>query len=194
MRPRLLAAAGLGACVLAGCADSDEVEPRGNMTLEEARRFEGFPLYFPGEAVGDLQLEAIVRTRYSSPRPHTQITFLYGTCEARSDAGCSAPLHVLVWPECYRFDTRYSIPQPERITVRGVPGRLRTGAEGRSPRLELYPANSTVVLNDCSGGELGSLVRLASRLRGLNVPTSRSEDLPDRQPRTARVDSCRKTT
>jgi hypothetical protein len=191
---RRLVAAGLGACAFAGCAGGgEEVHPRGNMTLEEARRFRVFPLYYPGGAVGDLKLEAIVRTRYSSPRPYTQITLLYGTCEARSDRGCASPLHVLVWPECFRFELRYSIPVEERVTVRGVPGRLRRAAAGESPRLELYPRNATVVLNDFSGGEVGPLLDVADRLVGLNVATAASADLPERPPRAARGARCRRT-
>lgn len=192
MRLRLLTAAGLGAWALAGCSDGGETQPRGNMTLEEARRFADFPLYYPGDAVGDLELEAIIRTRRTSPRPYTQVTFLYGTCEARSDQGCSPPLHVLVWSECFRFETRYSIRPDERVTVRGVPGRLR-GTQGVTPRLELYPANATVVLNDFSGGKVGPLLRVAARLRGLNVSAATSSDLPDRPPRTARAARCART-
>ena len=191
---RRLLAAGLGACALAGCAGGDgETTPQGNMTLEEARDFRAFPLYYLGDSVGDLGFEAIVRTSRSSPRPYTQITFLYGTCEAKGDQGCSPPLHVLVWPECFRFEQRYSIPRRESVTVRGVPARLRRAAAGQAPRLELYPANATVVLNDFSGGEVGSLLEVAHRLIGLNVPAARSTDLPDRPPRTDRAPRCRPT-
>ena len=163
------------------------------MTLEEAQHFGAFPLYYPGPAVGDLQLEAIVRTSYSSPRPHIRVTFLYGTCEARSEQGCAAPLHVLVWNECFRFEQRYSIRRGERVTVRGVPGRFRPPSAGTAPRLELYPADATVVLNDYSAGRVGSLLQVAGRLRGLNVAAAPSVDLPHRPPRAARAARCERT-
>ena len=194
MTPRRLAAAGVAACALAGCTGGgSEVEPPGNMTLDEALRFGIFPLYYPGDAVNGLELEAILRTTYTSPRRHTQVTFLYGTCQARSDQGCSPPLHVLVWNECYRFEQRYSIPRRERVTVRGVPGRFRRPAEGVTPRLELYPADATVVLNDFSAGRVGSLLQVAGRLRGLNVAAAPAVDLPDRPPRAARAARCERT-
>ena len=194
MTPRPLVAAGVAACALAGCAGSGgEVAPRGNMTHEEAQHFGVFPLYYPGPAVGDLQLEAIERTAYSSPRPHIQVTFLYGTCEARSDGGCVVPLHVLVWDECFRFEQRYSIPRGERVTVRGVPGRFRPPSAGTVARLELYPADATVVLNDYSAGKVGSLLQVAGRLRGLNVAAAPSVNLPDRPPRAARVARCERS-
>ena len=183
MTSRLLVGAGVAACALAGCADGGgEVAPRGNMPSRQPDRFGVFPLYYPGPAVGDLQLEAIERTARSSPRPHIQVSFLYGACEARSDQRCTPPLHVLVWDECYRFEQRYSIPRRERVTVRGVPGRFRPPSAGTTARLELYPADATVVLNDYSAGKVGSLLQVAGRLRGLNVAAAPSVNLPDRPP------------
>ena len=194
MTSRLLTAAGVAACALAGCTGGGgEVAPKGNMTLDEARRFSTFPLYYPGDAVGGVQLEAIARTPYTSPRPHTRVTFFYGTCKTRGEGGCAVPLHVLLWNECYRFEQRYSIPQRERVTVRGVPGRFRRPSEGTAARLELYPADVTVVLNDYSSGKVGSLLQVAGRLRGLNVDAAPSANLPARPPRAARAARCERT-
>jgi hypothetical protein len=188
---RLLAATGVATCALAGCTGGGgEVHPQGNMTLDEARRFATFPLYYPGDAVGGIKLEAIIRSPFTSPRPHTRVTFLYGTCETRGEGGCTPPLYVLLWNECFRFEQRYSIPLRERVTVRGVPGRFRRPSKGTSARLELYPAGVTVVLNDYSAGKAGSLLQVAGRLRGLNVSAAPSMDLPDRPPRPARVGRC----
>jgi hypothetical protein len=160
------------------------------MTLEQARGFEGFPLYFPGERVGGLDLEAILRTPIKSPRRHSRITFLYGRCEARSDAGCSSPLRVLVWPECVRFEQRYAIPRDERDVVRGVPARVRRGTSGTPTRVELYPAQATVVVDAITDPENRSALEIARRLRGVNVRLAPSADLPALPPRAERAAGC----
>lgn len=177
-------------CLLAvaGCSRLDEdivVHPRGNTTIAEARNFPEFPLYFPGTSVGGLRLEAILR-QPSSPA-HTEFTFLYGTCRIRRglDGGCSPPLAVLIWPECYRYETRYSIPRRQRVTVRGVPGRLFRPGGGRIGRLELYPARVTIVLNDWRAEGADFLLRIARQLRGLNVRLPPAVPLPERPPHVA---------
>jgi hypothetical protein len=147
-----------------------------NSTLEEARAFRGFPLYFPGQEAAGLRLAAVQRVDRTSPAPHVEFTFFYGGCRAASDRGCGPPLVIKVWPACYRYETRYSIPAREQITIRGVPGRL----SNESRRLELYPAGSTIVINGLGLPSRGDLLQVGRRLRGVNVPLGAGVPLPAR--------------
>ena len=162
------------------------VHPVGNSSLAEARAFRGFPLYFAGQEVAGLRLAAVQRTDRTSPAPHVEFTFLYGGCRAASDSGCAPPLQILLWPACYRYDTRYSIPAHERTSLRGVPGRL--SAESR--RLELYPSGSTIVINGFGLSSRGDLLRVGRRLRGVNVPLAAGAALPARPIHAGRTIRC----
>jgi hypothetical protein len=162
------------------------VRPRGNSSLALARAFRGHPLYFAGESVAGHRLEAVLRTDRTSPAPHTEFTFVYGACRSVRGQACAPPLTILLWPACYRYETRYSIPARERTVLRNVPAR--TSAEFR--RLELYPAGTTIVIN---GGGLKSraqLLEAARRLRGVNVPLPPTAALPARPPHAGRTIRC----
>ena len=147
-----------------------------NSTLEEARAFRGFPLYFPGQEVAGLRLAAVQRLDRTSPAPHVEFTFFYGGCRAASDHGCGPPLVIKLWPACYRYEQRYSVPARERASLRGVPGRI----SDEPRRLELYPAGSTIVINGFGLSSRGDLLRVGRRLRGLNVPLGAGVPLPAR--------------
>jgi len=127
--------------------DTDErgrlVRPRGNTSLVQARDFRSYPLYFAGEAAAGYRLEAVMRIDRTSPAPHTEFSFIYGACRSIRGQGCQPPLTILLWPACYRYETRYSIPAHERTVIRDVPARRARGFR----RLELYPAGTTIVIN-----------------------------------------------
>ena len=148
----------------------------GNSTLEAARAFRGFPLYFPGQEVAGLRLAAVQRIDRTSPAPHVEFTFFYGGCRARSDRGCAPPLQIKLWPACYRYETRYAVPARERTSLRGVPGRV----SDEPRRLELYPSGSTIVINGFGLSSRGQLLRIGRRLRGVNVPLAAGAALPSR--------------
>jgi hypothetical protein len=203
-RPALLAAVGLvlALAVLGGIAveratdraDTGEpgqlVRPRGNTSLTQARAFSHYPLYFAGESVVGHELEAVVRIDRTSPAPHTEFSFVYGACRSIRGQACSPPLTILLWPACYRYETRYSIRPRQRTVVRGVPGR--TSREFR--RLELYPDRTTIIIN---GGGLKShaeVLAVARQLRGVNVPLGPAASLPTRPPHAGRTIRCRSTT
>jgi hypothetical protein len=151
--------------------------PQGNSSLGDARAFRQFPLYNAGTSVAGLRLEAVQRTERTSPSPHVEFSFHYGRCRLPADGGCGSPLVILIWPDCYRYETRFSIPARQRRVVRGVPARLLRGGT----RLELYPAGSTIVVNS-SAAVPESVLRIAGRLRGLNVGISPDDGLPSRPP------------
>jgi len=161
-----------GAAIATG--DGVVLRPRGNTTLAHVRRFRGFPVYFARPAAAGYPLLAIIREDRTSPAPRTEFTFMYGTCVARPDSACGPPLTIISWPACYRYETRYAIPRKGQITLRGVPARLF----GDFPRIELYPVDTTVVIN--LAGSRAALLRVALALRGVNVRAAAGEELPPR--------------
>jgi len=180
---------GLGAgCVVGEGGKSRLVRPRGNSSLAEARAFGGFPLYFAGPSASRLRLEAVQRTDRTSPAPHTDFAFIFGTCRSVGGSGCSPRLVILLWPACYRYEQRYSIPAREQVRVRGVPGRL--SREFR--RLELYPAGTTIVINGGGLASTAELLAVARALRGLNTRLGASALLPARPDHAGRTIKCRR--
>jgi len=57
-----------------------------------------FPEYDAGPEVGGIGRETVVTS--CSRRPN--VTYVYGTCHATSDMGCSPPLEVQTWSYCHR--------------------------------------------------------------------------------------------
>lgn len=162
------------------------VRPRGNSSLPQARAFRGFPLYFPGETAAGRKLEAVLRTDRTAPAPHSEFSFLYGGCRSIGGQGCRPPLEILVWPACYRYETRYSIPTGERTVVRGVPARLSR----KFRRLELYPADATIVINGDGLQRRAQLLQVARRLRGVNVLLRPDASLPARPRHAGQTIQC----
>ena len=153
------------------------VRPRGNTSLAQARLFRGYPLYFAGQTVAGNQLEAVVRIDRTSPARYTEFRFLYGACRLPAgEGGCGPPLVIMVWPACYRYETRYSIRPDERTVSRDVPARRSR----KSRRLELYPARTTIVINGHGLKSAAQLLAVARQLRGVNVPLRRTASLPAR--------------
>src|SRR4030042_3000119 len=82
-------------------------------TIEDARQFDEFPLYWLGESYEGLPLTDIIRAKYEY-EVHPQeapfmgqnvmkenlVGFVYGTCTPGSDGGCVPPLVVRVEPYC----------------------------------------------------------------------------------------------
>jgi len=141
-----LLATGLGAAAVAACgAAQDEPAPRGSqLTLEQARSFEEFPLVYAGERVDGLPLVAIVRRNDTAE----YVSFVYGDCRPSSvDGGCAPPAEIQVWPGNRRSLGSYDAagpvtPVPERATIRGSPAAFLDAGT----RLELYTGRATVVV------------------------------------------------
>jgi hypothetical protein len=91
-------------------ADPKAVTPNGNMSVEEARAFSEFPLYWLDEVYEDLELTAIVRAKYVPEigKAENSVTFLYGKCVitpgddplVQDNGGCAPPFQVIVQPLC----------------------------------------------------------------------------------------------
>jgi hypothetical protein len=57
-----------------------------------------FTEYSAGESVGGNELEARVPVCWR----RRSVTYVYGTCHATSDTGCSPPVQVQSWSACHR--------------------------------------------------------------------------------------------
>lgn len=57
-----------------------------------------FTEYSAGHSVAGIQFE----TRETSCSKRPFVTYIYGTCHATSDMGCSPPLEVQTWSACHR--------------------------------------------------------------------------------------------
>jgi len=63
-----------------------------------------FTEYDAGPEVGGYRREAVVTACQRRP----DVTYVYGTCHATSDTGCSPPLEVQTWSYCHRKPHRSS--------------------------------------------------------------------------------------
>lgn len=94
-------------------------------TIEDAKAFTDFPLYWLGESYEGLPLTKIIRYRYDPEPPISPIEaenivlFIYGSCTPGPESGCAPPLSIRVEPYCMK--------PPERIAtaVRGTPFEVR---------------------------------------------------------------------
>jgi hypothetical protein len=138
---RILAALALLASVVALAAERLG-GPGGNFSLERARAFEEFPLYYAGEEVDGLPLTAVLRRDEGAD----YVSFVYGECTSSSDSGCAPPVEVQVWPSGARSAASYEgspgAPALERTRIRGQPAAI----VGDGTQLELYTEESTVVV------------------------------------------------
>jgi hypothetical protein len=150
----------LSAGALAACGGAaDEPAPlAADLTLEQARAFEEFPLVYAGERFDGLPLVAIVRRDDTAD----YVSFVYGDCRPSSpEGGCAPPAEVQVWPAgrrslgAYRASRGGYVPEPapELTRIRGSPAAFFDAGT----RLELYTAQLTVVLFARSRERLGVL-------------------------------------
>ena len=174
----------------AGCTDDrpkpDQLALNSNYSVEQAKEFREFPVYYAGTEVAGLPLSSVNRTRVTAP-PGTAVAkklaargevdsvdFTYGSCPLRSaDEGCSIPLTIQVWPACARYPALYDggfSPKPQPTTIRGVPAAYFEGGY----RLEIQTGASTIVIF----GNRGRMRRAVAALSGLNTSVKPGEPLP----------------
>jgi hypothetical protein len=116
--------------------------PGGDLSLEEARSFEEFPLYYAGDEVDGLPLAAVLRRDEGAE----YVSFVYGECGPSSDSGCAPPAEVQVWPAGVRnagsYEASAGAPSVEPTRIRGRPAAF----VGDGTQLELYTEESTIVV------------------------------------------------
>jgi hypothetical protein len=144
--------------------------PKSTFSLEEARVFDKYAVYFAGDAVAGLPLVAILRRDDSAE----YVSFIYGDCYNPTGDACAPPAEVQSWPACRRhvglYEGPYS-PVPEETAVRGAPGAFFEG--GR--RLEIQTGKATIVI---FGRSRSDVLQIAEALRGVNVATEANVPLP----------------
>lgn len=156
LRLIVVLAALLGAAALAACGGAAyEIAPlAGDLTLEQARAFEEFPLVYAGERVDGLPLVAIVRRDDTAD----YVSFVYGDCRPASpDGGCAPPAEIQIWPAGRRTHRSYDASRggsvPELTRIRGSPAAFFDAGT----RLELYTAQVTLVLFARSKERVGKI-------------------------------------
>jgi hypothetical protein len=170
--PAVLAAVA-GGLVLARPGPADDGDPRArpSFSLEDARAFDDFPLFYAGPSADGLPLTAVLR-RDDTAR---FVSFVYGDCEASGDAACAPPAEIQVWPSCARslalYDVASGSPAPEWVEARGVRGALFD----RGTRLELETGRSLVVV---FAGSRGRVLRIAAELRAVDGSVDAGAPLP----------------
>ena len=77
-------------------------------TVEDARAFQEFPIYWVGERFGEWGLSSVIRYEYEPPAGSTResaestVVFIYGRCEIEPgvEGGCPPPLSIRIEPYC----------------------------------------------------------------------------------------------
>jgi hypothetical protein len=142
----VLLATCLGAAGLAGCGPArDGPAPlAGDLTLQQARAFDEFPLVYAGDSADGLPLTAILRRKDDTA---DYVSFVYGDClPISADGGCAPPAEIQVWPATLRNRSSHGgsrgPPAPEGTNIRGSPAAFFDAGT----RLELYGDRTTVVV------------------------------------------------
>ncbi len=119
----------------------------GGWTIEDAKQFREFPLYWLGESYEGLPLTKIIRYRYDPepPIPAIQaeniVLFIYGSCNPGPEGGCPPPLSIRVEPYCM------NPPEGFAPAVRGGPFEVRGAlAEQVSGDIRIWTGDVSVAI------------------------------------------------
>jgi hypothetical protein len=150
-------------------------------TLEDARQFKEFPVYWLGESFQGLSLERVARMDYPGRWPGEiynlpwhEVTFIYGSCTIPpGESSCVVPLSVSIRPYC-------EVP-PEIVAdaaKTGPPEEIRGALAQRmgESHIQLWTSNVTVAIDATEGALLDEAVRNLVRLNG-DKPSSPEEPL-----------------
>ena len=171
--------AALAALVLTGAGSGSVREqkpeqqagPVGRFTLDAARAFDDYALFFAGDRVESQPLAAVLRRSDTAEF----VSFVYGDCVTADDLGCAPPIEIQIWPACRRHLALYGLSglgsTLERTTVRGVPAAVLDDGT----QLELQTGRSTVVV---FGDSRGRVAHVARALRAMGGSPSASQALP----------------
>jgi hypothetical protein len=149
-------------------------------SVEDAREFEGFPVYWLGESFQGLPLVAVQRIDYPGAfpgkpydDPRNEVAFLYGDCTiAPGQSSCPVPLIIATRPYC---------EVPPEVVVGVWTGSLEEirGAlvhrMGRS-QMQVWTSNVSISINTTEEGLLDRALQNLVRLNG-DKPSSPEEPL-----------------
>ncbi len=160
--------------------DSDTAVETAKWTVEDARGFQGFELYWLGESYTGLPLTSILRYKYDDEThplsAEDSARFIYGDCTPRpdQDGGCAVPLSLIVEPRCSKaaLSSPDQIDSGEQTVVRQVPARY--GEE-----LLMIWTGEVVLTVFASGPGLPPSLEVAEAIRSLDSTTvAPGEPLP----------------
>ena len=172
----VITTSGEGQDSLGSASDSTESQPLRTpgpptWTVEDARSFDDFTLYWLGEEIEGLPVTQITRYKFDDPvnplSKEDSVSFIYGDCTPRLDeeTGCSVPLSIRVEPRCsqaIRF-TPGDFPG-EDISVRGVPAKYHD-----EDHITIWTDDVTVSIQR-SDTKIAPALALADALVLLNQP------------------------
>jgi hypothetical protein len=156
---------------LGGCGN--EGGPPEEPSLDEVRKFDGYSIYYAGDAVAGHELESIAEEKDYGRNPKPGVvgyTFTYGDCEPPgglfAEGGCSAPIQIQNYSICDRNLGMYRGAQ-EVLQVRGAKGATNGGG------LEIFTGSTTLVIFALDDPSLiGPTVRRLRRV-GQDAPPPR---------------------
>ena len=171
--------------ILSACSLDEPIELKSTWTVDDARQFDEYQLYWLGQSYNGLPLTVLLGP---APEPRSSIMFVYGEVSYGA-SGWRAPLFVGIQPYCSDPRERLRLrlePYVERggqiedVQIRGANGWL---LGGRGGSLYLWPGDVTVTMGsreDIPLEELG---------RDLIAMTEDTGATPQALPATARL-SC----
>jgi hypothetical protein len=92
----------------------------GNWTIEDARAFDEYPVYWLGEEFDGLPL-----TNISYTHRENTVFFAYGDCEPPKDGGCAPPLEIIIEPCRQNPPGRYATSLDSLVEIRGAKAALQ---------------------------------------------------------------------
>ena len=172
----VIAAAVVALAVVLGYGGSQRESYKGNFSVEEAKQFRDFPIYYAGNAVSGEELSAVLHDPFGFRDPDQfTVAFIYGTCDSEGyDGGCAPPVEISNEPACRRNLAMYGgagSPVQDLTGVRGAPAAFFENGG----RVEIQTGRTTVVI---FGNSKKDVLAVADQLRGVNVGVSARDRLP----------------
>jgi hypothetical protein len=136
------------------CGGGTEVPRADTDAVSEAKRFQGFTLYYLGDSFHGLRLTHAGGPGRAGLRTWSSI---YGTCtpSGGSEPSCAPPLEIQNWSICDRFAAIYPGRTPHTVTARGAETLPAGGG------LDVYTGRTTVVI---FGGDQRSVLKSLRRV------------------------------
>lgn len=154
-------------------SDPRAVEPKGNWTVDDAKQFKDFALFWAGDEHAGVPLAAVIRASYPTyARPgieaaENSVTFLYGACiPPEGEGGCPAPYQVVVQQACQSQPST-----ADESVVAGAPFDLKgaTAQLYRDGHLEFWTQDVSVTVY---GPDQAEMFALAGEIVPLNPVAS----------------------
>jgi len=142
---------------MAGCSAEEEVadgdnptrDPNdyGDWTIEEARSFDKFTLYWLGESYDGFPLTRIIRTGHTPPPG-----IVGGTPNPQEDGGCTPPLSIRIEPYCTRppeiFAQSEGFPHGEVRGVKALVGQSQVTIWSGDVTITVFTNQASKAAND----------------------------------------------